>query len=399
IRDASERRAAEQARAGQIAAEAASRAKNDFLSRMSHELRTPLNAMLGFTQLLESDPRSPLSERQRQHVELVRQAGWHLMALIDDVLDVSRIEAGQLQVDLRPVPLTELLDSTLRLCETQAQRHGVTLHPVYREQPLVVASSDPVRLRQVMLNLLSNAIKYNRRGGQVRVSASHEGNRVRVDVVDDGLGMTTAQLARLFEPFNRLGREHGDVEGTGIGLALTRELVHLMHGQIEVDSDPGRGTQVRLILPAPPASAPADAGTEPALLASAAAGDVGPQGVVLYIEDNAVNLLLVDQFLSRWPGVRFEQAEDGQRGIDAARALRPDLVLLDMQLPDMDGHQVLRALRDDPVTARSRVVVLSASAMPEEVARIRRAGATDYWTKPLDFERFMADMRRLLDER
>jgi CheY-like chemotaxis protein/anti-sigma regulatory factor (Ser/Thr protein kinase) len=361
---------------------------------MGHELRTPLNAMLGFTQLLDNDPRAPLSERQRQHVELVRQAGWHLLALIDDVLDVSHIEAGRLQVDMRPVPLVELLDSTLRLCEAQAQRHGVALEAAYRDQTGLTAHSDPVRLRQVMLNLLSNAIKYNRRGGQVRVQAAGDAERIRLDVIDNGLGMTTAQLARLFEPFNRLGREHGAIEGTGIGLALTRELVHLMHGQIEVDSDPGRGTRVSLNLPAQAACAGGTTGAAPPALE--AAPDAGPQGVVLYVEDNPVNLLLVEQFLARWPGVRFEQAEDGRHGIELARTLQPDLLLLDMQLPDMDGHQVLQALRADPSTAHLPVVVLSASAMPDEVERVRRSGVCDYWTKPLDFERFMVDMRRLL---
>ncbi|HEX7383214.1 MAG TPA: response regulator, partial [Burkholderiaceae bacterium] len=209
-------------------------------------------------------------------------------------------------------------------------------------------------------------------------------------VVDDGLGMSAEQLAHLFEPFNRLGRE-GSVEGTGIGLVLSRQLMTLMRGSIEVRSEAGRGTRVHLTLPAL-AAAPQRV---PAPAARAEAPEA-PAGSLLYIEDNPVNARLVRELLARWPALRFTHAEDGARGIEAARRVQPDVVLVDMRLPDMDGADVLRALRADPALREPRLVALSASAMPDEVERARRCGAEDYWTKPIDFERFLADLRRVL---
>ncbi len=393
--DITERKRREQAEHERQDAETSSRAKTDFLSRMSHELRTPLNAVLGFSQLMQSDAQEPLTERQRTRVESIRQAGWHLLALINDVLDVSRIESGHLQVESRGVGLATLLDEVLDLVRAQADSAGVQLDTAYRQAPPAVVQGDPLRLRQVMLNLLSNAVKYNRPGGSVRVSVDVVDDRAVVEIADTGLGMTQAQLDKLFEPFNRLGREHSSIEGTGIGLVLTRQLMTLMQGSLSVESEAGRGTTVRVALPmgeAPSQHGELDAkvNAEPADTASL------PQGVVLYIEDNPINLLLVEQLLLGWPGVRLVQAEDGERGLELARALHPDLILLDMRLPDMDGPQVLRALRADPATHDLRVVALSASAMPDEVALARESGAFDYWTKPLDFERFMADLKRLL---
>jgi CheY-like chemotaxis protein/anti-sigma regulatory factor (Ser/Thr protein kinase) len=255
---------------------------------------------------------------------------------------------------------------------------------------------DPLRLRQVMLNLVSNAIKYNRRGGSVRVGVSGAGGQVEVLIADTGLGMTREQLDRLFEPFNRLGREHSSIEGTGIGLVLTRQLLELMQGSLEVDSQAGIGTTVRVLLrqaDAPAARVAPDSGH--GLLPADTDGEP-PEGVVLYIEDNPINLLLVEQLLLGWPGIRLVQAEDGHTGIELALALQPDLVLLDMRLPDMSGPQVLKALQGDARTRGLRVVALSASAMPDEVALARSCGAYDYWTKPLDFERFMANLKQLL---
>ncbi|HET7794931.1 MAG TPA: ATP-binding protein [Rhizobacter sp.] len=394
--DITERKRREQAERERLDAQASSHAKTDFLSRMSHELRTPLNAVLGFSQLMQTDAHEPLSERQRARVESIRQAGWHLLALINDVLDVSRIESGHLQVESRGVDLCLLLDEVLDLVRAQADTAGVRLEAAYRQAPAAVVQGDPLRLRQVMLNVLSNAVKYNRAGGSVHVSLRVADKRAVVAVTDTGIGMTRAQLDKLYEPFNRLGRESSSIEGTGIGLVLTRQLVHLMQGSLEVESEAGRGTTVRVTLPqGEPLSQrgelDARAFTQPGEL-----GQDAPQGVVLYIEDNPINLLLVEQLLLPWKGVRLVQAETGEKGLELARALHPDLVLLDMRLPDMDGPEVMKALRVDPQTRDLRVVALSASAMPDEVALARESGAFDYWTKPLDFERFMADLRRLL---
>ncbi len=396
IRDASEMMRVAQARLAQAVAESASRAKTDFLSRMSHELRTPLNAVLGFSQLLQSDVANPLSKSQHGQVEHIRRAGWHLLALINDVLDVSKIEAGRVDVEERSVDLPELLDEAVRLNEAPALQQGVTIEPLYRAAGRARVWADPIRLRQVMINLLSNAIKYNRRGGHVRIEIVRDHDRTHVEVLDTGIGMTAEQLAHLYEPFNRLGRERDGIEGTGLGLALTRQLVQLMHGSIDVRSEVGVGTTIRVGLLTHDAPAASNPFAPPPIPQVLAANDVPPSGTVLYIEDNPVNLLLVEHLLLRWPRVTLAQAETGSDGLTMARAVQPDLVLLDMRLPDMDGLAVLAALRSDERTSRCRVVALSASAMPDEVTAARKAGAFDYWTKPLDFDHFLGEVKRLL---
>jgi PAS domain S-box-containing protein len=388
-------RRTEQARQAVAAAEAANRAKTEFLSRMSHELRTPLNAVLGFSQLLLHDEaRARLKPHELQQLEHIEQAGWHLLTLIDDVLDVARIEAGQMRVDAHHLELIPLLEEALRMSEPLARRLGVVLGAGYRNGPRLGVLADATRLRQVMLNLLSNGIKYNRPGGSVHVKVQQRGDQVLIDVVDTGLGMTQEQLQRLYEPFNRLGRERGGIEGTGIGLVLVRQLMRLMHGELVIDSEIGQGTRARLVLPhsEPPEESPF---TVAGALDMAEEG-TAPRGVVLYVEDNAVNAMLVEQLLARWPDVRFVQAEDGGSGLELARRLLPDLLLLDMQLPDMDGIDVLRRLRADEATRDLCIISLSASAMPEEIERARCCGADAYWTKPLDFDRFLSDVAQLL---
>jgi PAS domain S-box-containing protein len=392
LRDATEQREAEKARQAQLAAEAANLAKTQFLARMSHELRTPLNAILGFSQLLLTDPERPLAEAQAQQVEHMREAGWHLLALVNDVLDVSRIESGALQLDSRGVDLHPLLDEAWGLTHKQAEQHGVAMEPAYRNAPAAAAWCDSLRLRQVVLNLLSNAIKYNRPGGVVRVELEHDEAAVRLHFSDTGLGMTQEQLTHLYEPFNRLGRERGGVEGTGIGLALTRQLVMMMNGDMRIDSVAGEGTRVQVVLPRCPVP---DAPPAPPPPPMARGADARPERLptVLYIEDNPVNMLVVEQLLVRWPIARLAQAQDGASGLREARRLKPELILLDMRLPDMTGLEVLAALRADPATASLRVVALSASAMAADVEHARRSGAAAYWTKPLQFEQFLQDMQ------
>ncbi|HSI47762.1 MAG TPA: ATP-binding protein [Ideonella sp.] len=396
--DLSALREAEQARDALDEARAASRAKTEFLSRMSHELRTPLHAVLGFAQLLQADAPGQLSPRQQTQVSHICDAGWHLLALINDVLDVSRIETGHLRVDARPTALQPLLDDALRMTSPLAGTLAVSIATPYRDQAPLWVQADPIRLRQVLINLLSNAFKYNRPAGTVQVSARAEGAQVIVEVIDTGLGMTRDQLAHLYEPFNRLGRERGGIEGAGIGLALTRQLVQLMQGQLALDSEAGVGTRARVTLPWQPASAghEAEPGRTEDTAAERPASEHQPAGLVLYIEDNPVNGQLVEQMLGRWPQVRLVQAEDGASGLALARTLQPDLVLLDMHLPDMDGLALLRTLRGSAETCQLPVVALSASAMPDDVAAALAGGATDYWTKPLDFLRFTADVLRLL---
>jgi len=395
VRDISQLRLAEREQAARNEAEAASRAKTEFLSRMSHELRTPLNAILGFSQLMRSDLRDPLSARHREQTELILQAGDHLRTLIDEMLDVAAIEAGRVAVDKRDFDLRELVDGVLRMSAPHAAQCGVSLKPLYAPDAALTVHSDPARLRQVVLNLVSNGLKYNRPGGLVGVGFEQQAGGVEIIVSDDGLGMSEIQLAQLYQPFNRLGREGGAIPGTGIGLVLVRQLVSLLGGSVSVQSASGQGTTIKVVLPASarPTPAPLPARERP----GEAAGDASSiTGDVLYVEDNAVNALLVEHLLTRWPGVRVTTAPDGGSGIAQALAIRPSIILLDMQLPDMSGLQVLRRLRSDPATCRIPVVALSANALPAEVGAALDEGAADYWTKPIDIDVFVAGMARLL---
>jgi PAS domain S-box-containing protein len=390
-RDVTQLRLTEKAQLARMAAEAANQAKTEFLSRISHELRTPLNAMLGFAQLLRDEGRDTLGERQREQLDLVLQAGAHLRVLVDEMLDISRIEAGRIDVEHRDFELCELLDGVLRMSRPHAEEFGVTLEPGFAAHGRLLMRTDPDRLRQVLMNLVSNAIKYNRLGGWVRLEVETDRHFVHILVRDNGLGMSEAQKAQLFQPFNRLGREQSGVQGTGIGLVLVRQLAGLLGAEITLDSREGEGTVVRLTLPAtdgrPMApQAPRDSAPAPE----------PPAAVVLYIEDNPINVILVQQLLSRWPQVQLVTAGDGAQGLERARVLRPDAVLLDMQLPDMHGVTVLQRLKADEATRDIVVVALSASAIPADVAAARAAGAADYWTKPIDFDSFIAGMRCLL---
>ena len=400
-RDVSQAKAAEQDHLARIAAESASQAKTAFLSRMSHELRTPLNAVLGFTQLLLSGRQDPLSQAQVRQVELVQQAGWHLLALINDVLDLSRIEGGQLRVEARAIDPIHCLQEALALAMPQAQASGIALAGPAPDADLPVILADPLRLRQVLLNLLSNAIKYNRAHGEVRLSAQRQADgRLQVQVCDSGLGLTAEQLQHLYEPFNRLGRERSHTEGTGIGLVLSRELMRLMGGELQLHSTPGQGTCVTLWLPTAPA------GTPPAPPAAAPAPDAAAGttadadwgGRVLYIEDNPVNQMVMAQLMARCPTVSLTCVETGAAGLQAVAEQTPDLVLLDMQLPDMSGLEWLQRQAAAIAEGRLRVIAVSASAMSGDVAAARSAGAVDYWTKPLRLDQVVHDLAGWLRE-
>ncbi|MBT9487089.1 MAG: response regulator [Rubrivivax sp.] len=387
------RQEAERAQAQMHAAQEASHAKTEFLARMSHELRTPLNAVLGFAQLLEDHARS-WPQEPRQHLRLLHEGAQHLQALVSDVMDVASIEAGRLDVARRPVPVVQVVESSVAMCAGAAVAAGVRLQTRLPSTPpegnTITVTADATRLRQVLANLVSNGIKYNHPGGQVVVTAVRIGERVRIEVEDDGLGMTDEQQRQLFTPYDRLGREGGTARGTGIGLVLVRQLVTLMSGSLEIRSEADRGTRVTIELPF------GGEALEPAILPSPLA--TGPQGIglVLYIEDEPVNRLLVQETLRSCPGVELLLAETGHEGLSLARERRPGLVLLDMQLPDLDGPQVLAALRSDPATRHIPVAVLSASAMSTDIARAQAAGAVAYWTKPIDVSALRAQVQRLL---
>jgi CheY-like chemotaxis protein/nitrogen-specific signal transduction histidine kinase len=394
--DVTESKNAEAARQQAALAEREIQAKSQFLSRMSHELRTPLNAVLGFTQLLQIEARQSGQAAQLAKLEHIRDAGDHLLSLINDVLDLSGLEAGEIRLSLQPVDLAELVRQSLPLLHSLAAQHGVVLEIGRAEG---VASADPTRLRQVLINLLSNAIKYNRAGGKVTVdSIAGEGEATLV-VRDTGRGLSAEQIANLFEPFNRFGVESEGIEGTGIGLTIVKSLVDGMGGRIEVASAPGEGTAFRVTLPAASAAsaaAPSMQRTLPPLrLGGAGRQSVGRIGTILYIEDNQVNVLLVEELVKSVGGLVIVSESSGAAGIERAATLRPDLVLVDLQLPDFDGFEVLRRLRADARTRAIPCVALSANAMREDIERGLASGFVDYWTKPIDFAVFVASLHRL----
>jgi PAS domain S-box-containing protein len=394
--DITQHKLAETALRDKEAAERASRAKSEFLARMSHELRTPLNAVIGFAQLIEHDASAPLGAVQRDRVAHIRAAGAHLLALIEDVLDLAAIESATLPIVLEPVALDAALDDVQRWVAPLAERGGVTLH-LPRCGRWVVA--DARRLRQVLANLLTNAIKYNRVGGSVWVEVSVPADPDAPDALagvivrDDGRGMSAGQVEHLFEPFNRLGAEREAIEGVGIGLMIVRHLVQFMGGRVEVSSALGQGSEFTIWLQAAAGPLPQAGASLPA--ARAAPERTPERLAVLYIEDNPVNVLLVEEMVALRSHIALHCVVDGAAGVAAAIASAPDVVLVDMQLPDMDGFEVLRRLRAHPALEGTVLVALSANAMPEDVARARDAGFDDYWTKPIDIDRFLGGLDKL----
>ncbi len=394
ISDFTEQRLAEHGvQSARAQAEQANQAKSEFLSRMSHELRTPLNAILGFGQLLESDAR--LEPVHRAQAELITRAGRHLLDLVDEVLDISRIESGQLSISLEHVRLGDVIDDALALVHPMAFDAGVAIarEPEASDRHV---RADRQRLTQVLLNLLTNAVKYNYRGGEVRLYCEAPGDGVlRVVVADTGIGIAADDLERLFTPFSRLGAEQSDVEGTGLGLALSKQLVEAMHGSIRAESQPGIGSRFLVDLK----------GTDPPAIANASSSSGAPEQAiarprtatprtVLFIEDNLANVRLMQDILERRPEITLAVAGQGRLGIDMARKHRPALILLDLNLPDMNGHEVLRHLRADPVTASIPVAVVSADATQAQIERLLAMGVTDYLTKPFSLDRILAVVDR-----
>lgn len=374
-------------------AQRASRAKSEFLSRMSHELRTPMNAILGFSQLLLLDkalPPKPLGQ-----IGEIYKAGQHLLQLINEVLDLAQVESGRMSLSSEPVQVDVLVHEVLMLLQPVAESAGVALDSGLL--PGCVVQADRTRLKQVLLNLVGNAIKYNLPGGSVRVEAlALSDAQWRLQVTDDGVGIAPAQLSHLFEPFNRLGAEAGSVQGTGIGLSISRRLVELMHGQIGASSRLQHGSVFWVDLPvgrrvAGPAADPA----APAQ-ADAVRHPVPPQATVLYVEDNPANRDLVVAILARHPALRLLTADTARQGLAMALAERPQLILLDIHLPDLDGYAVLKALRADLFSRDIPVVALTANAMPDDAHRAKAAGFDGYLAKPIDLGAFEAMLAQRL---
>jgi PAS domain S-box-containing protein len=373
------------------AAEKANLAKSEFLSRMSHELRTPLGAILGFAQLVESGEPAPTASQKRS-VDQILKAGWYLLELINEILDLALIESGRLSLSLEPTSLAEVMRECSAMIEPHAQKRAVTVAFPPTGRPYVV-QADRTRVKQVLINLLSNAIKYNRAGGSVVVDCvATSPDRIRLSVRDDGEGLAPELLAQLFEPFNRLGQEANAEEGTGIGLVVCKRLVELMGGRIGAESTVGKGSVFWFELDQAAEARPAKVPGEPAAAAGVPALTEGHRHTVLYVEDNPANLMLVEDLIARRPGIRLLTAMDGIRGIEIARAARPDVILMDINLPGISGIDAMRILAEDPATAHIPVLALSANANPRDIARGLEAGFFRYLTKPIKVNEFMDTM-------
>ncbi len=388
-RDLTERRLVEQTlTTAKGDAEKANLAKSEFLSSMSHELRSPLNAILGFAQLMESDA-TPATPSQKGSIDEILRAGWYLLELINEILDLAQIESGKLSLSPEPTSLAEVILECQAMIEPQAQQRRIHMTFPQFDVPCFVAA-DRTRLKQVLINLLSNAIKYNKTGGTVVVDcASSTAERIRLNVRDTGPGLPPEKLAQLFQPFNRLGQEHGTEQGTGIGLVTSKRLVELMGGVLGVESSAGSGSVFWCELGAaaapelearPAELAPAE-GVEPLLGA--------PLRTLLYVEDNPANLKLVEQLIARRPALRLLTAVESNQGIQLARAHQPDVILMDINLPGISGIEAMKILRDDPTTAHIPIVALSANAMPRDIAKGLEAGFFSYLTKPIKVAEFM----------
>jgi signal transduction histidine kinase/ActR/RegA family two-component response regulator len=376
------------------AAEKANLAKSDFLSSMSHELRTPLSAILGFAQLLETSTPDPSPSQQRCIMQILK-AGWYLLDLINEILDLALVESGKLSLSMEPLALENIMQECQAMVETQARERGISVSfPDF--STLHFVNADRTRMKQILINLLSNALKYNRERGAVTVSLSEPApGRVRISVEDEGEGLSPSQISQLFQPFNRLGQETKIAEGTGIGLVMTKRLIEMMGGEIGVLSTLGTGScfWVELDIGAAPELLVERVSHAPQLVREPAQR----QHLMLYVEDNPANLMLVEDLIGRRQDIRLISATDGIKGLDMALQFRPDLILLDINLPGINGIRVLEILRADARTANIPVVALSANAMPRDIERGMAAGFFRYLTKPIVITEFMATLDQALE--
>ena len=372
-------------------AEQANIAKSEFMSRMSHELRTPLNSVLGFAQILQMELES---SEELEMIGYIVRSGGYLLELINEVLDISRVESGSIGVSLELVPVTALVGECIEMVSGEGAAAGVAITDECDIAPLVRA--DPQHLKQVLLNLLTNAIKFNRVGGTVTLTCREVNGRVRLNVTDTGPGIAPEMHGRLFAPFDRLDAESRGIEGTGLGLALSRGLMEAIGGSLGVDSAPGTGSTFWLELPL--ATTSADFAEVERDVASAPESNTAVSATILYIEDNIGNVRLMERLLAHRPNVRLITTLSGSVGVELAQEHCPDLILLDVHIPDLSGYEVLERLHGDERTASIPVVMLSADASHEQIQLFTDAGVRDYLTKPLDLKYFLSQLDQYLQE-
>ena len=403
-RDITERKRLDQAlqetnvelESAKFVAEKANLAKSDFLSSMSHELRSPLNAILGFAQLMESET-PPATSAQKASIDQILHAGWYLLELINEILDLAVIESGKLALSEEPVSLAAVMIECRAMIEPQGKKRGIKLSFPEFDTPYFVRA-DRTRLKQILINLLSNAIKYNLPDGTVIVECSRStAQHTRISVRDTGAGLSQDQLLQLFQPFNRLGQESSGEEGTGIGLVMSKRLVELMGGVIGVESHVGEGSVFWFELSSATAPQVAAELAQPVAAPATKIEHGAPRHSLLYVEDNPANLDLVEQLIARRPDLRLLSATDGNSGIELARREQPEVILMDINLPGISGIQALKILREDPLTAHIPVLAISANAMSTDIKKGMDAGFFGYLTKPIKVSEFMEALNAALE--